>query len=329
MRIHYDYPQTLNELKRYFTDMTDILKDIEIVQEIRYGPVLFVGDLHGFIDNLFYAINLAEKNQVNSVVFLGDYIDRGDFQLQTLISILYIYSVSICRKKQIQQPKRPNFINEQILDRYPFGIIALRGNHETYDMNINSGFKENLEEIYGFSNFPKHEINMIYNSLSLIAITSWGTCSIHGGVPYIPENFTYKEFFNQLKLLKTPIHLNLDYNLISNPLEQFCSELLWNDPIDDDSDEVIFDYNIRGPNIYTFNKGALMRFFKELGFKRIVRAHESTRGAYQSLWNNKLIHIFSAYPYFGYSKTPAFYLEFDNGTGKIINHKNEVLKEIK
>ncbi|MHA1386079.1 MAG: hypothetical protein ACTSR3_20180 [Candidatus Helarchaeota archaeon] len=29
----------------------------------------------------------------------------------------------------------------------------------------------------------------------------------------------------------------------------------------------------------------------------MIRAHESTRGEFDSLWNNRLIHIFSTVPY--------------------------------
>lgn len=75
-----------------------------------------------------------------------------------------------------------------------------------------------------------------------------------------------------------------------------------------------------------------MDFLKDSGYKRLIRSHEASRGTYQILWNGKLIHVFSAYPYMGRIgriNTPAFYLEYEDGTGKIINHKGEILKHVK
>ena len=86
------------------------------------------------------------------------------------------------------------------------------------------------------------------------------------------------------------------------------------------------------PNqILSFNRRALTDFFKDSGYKRLIRSHESSRGPYQILWNGRLIHVFSAHPYMGRMKitTPAFYLEYKDGTGKIINHKGEILKHVK
>ena len=42
---------------------------------------------------------------------------------------------------------------------------------------------------------------------------------------------------------------------------------------------------------------ALEEFLEKANVNRLIRSHQSTRGAYENLWDGLLIHIFSAYPY--------------------------------
>ncbi|MHA1338783.1 MAG: metallophosphoesterase [Promethearchaeota archaeon] len=324
-------PSDLEQLKIYLNSISQLLTGANAIVPIEFAPVLFVGDIHGFIDNLFYAIELAEKNEVSTLVFLGDYPDRGDAQLETLLNVIYLYMRSFCRSKSRKPLERPDFIDERIPDNPPFKVIALRGNHEDLVMNRIYGFKDFIEDIYGLGTFPKNELNNIYESLPIATITNWGTCGLHGGIPSIPSNSSLKinDIFNQLKNLTIPLNMKIDFKAEPLLLEKIILQILWNDPVEDNFDEPKFYDSFRGPGIYNFNKVAFIKFLNELGLKRLVRAHESSRGAYQALWDDRLIHIFSAFPYFGSVHTPAFYLEFEDGSGHIINHKNKTLLNIK
>lgn len=71
------------------------------------GKAIFVGDTHGDLDA---AKKVTEKylNEKNTVVFLGDYVDRGSHSLENMI---YLLSLKI---------------------QYPSNLILLMGNHEAF-----------------------------------------------------------------------------------------------------------------------------------------------------------------------------------------------------
>ena len=74
-------------------------------------------------------------------------------------------------------------------------------------------------------------------------------------------------------------------------------QINWNDPVEDQ--KANFDYSYRGLDIFTFNEKALQNFLTKTKCSRIIRAHESSRGGFQSIFHGKLLHIFSSQPYFG------------------------------
>ena len=72
-----------------------------------YDPVTIVGDIHG---QFYYFLKLLETEiggncETTKYVFLGDYVDRGNFSIEVLILILAM---------KITKPKQ---------------VIMLRGNH--------------------------------------------------------------------------------------------------------------------------------------------------------------------------------------------------------
>ena len=126
-----------------------------------------------------------------------------------------------------------------------------------------------------------------------------------------------------IPIKNNPLKLKREYVMA---IEQF----LWNDPNEKLSNEhIIFSDSKRGSPYKVFNQKAFNEFMENLGYNRLVRGHQSSKGAFNSLWNDTLIHIFSAFPYFGKCNTPAFFLEFQDGSGKIIDHQNQTLYSIK
>ena len=81
------------------------------VQTLR-GSTIVVGDVHGDLNQLMFPLLQFLKNtdKYKKLIFLGDYIDRGE-------SNLYVYGVI-------------KFIMS--LDEYKNRIFFLRGNHECY-----------------------------------------------------------------------------------------------------------------------------------------------------------------------------------------------------
>ncbi|MHA1819175.1 MAG: metallophosphoesterase [Promethearchaeota archaeon] len=327
-------PKTISEFVNFLKSSIDIIKHADVIPNIDEGPVLFVGDIHGFYDNFIYALEIAEKKGAKNIVFLGDYVDRGNNQIECLVNILYLYTMSIKKLKKIDIDfNRPWFIDPRIPEDPKYNVIMLRGNHEDMEINERYGFFDALLERYGSDQNLKNEIIELYYHLPLIATTKWKTIGLHGGVPQIDNEVSYKEVIKFLRGKKLPIRTIFDYYGMEEKSEELdinalVFQFLWNDPYEHGPENEPFTPSFRGNGIYFFSEAGLDRFLNETGYKRLIRAHESSRGAYQVLWGGKLVHIFSAYPYFGQADTYAYYLEYDDGTGQILNEEGRILKGV-
>ena len=130
------------------------------------SSVLYVGDLHGYFDCLEQALQLAEEKNADYVVFLGDYVDRGPKQIETILAI-----------------------TELALRDQKF--ITLRGNHEDDRMNREYGFYNDLKKVYQDQEVLENVISSfstIYEFLPLAAIKDGsGSLAVHGGIPQNPD----------------------------------------------------------------------------------------------------------------------------------------------
>ncbi|TRM77057.1 serine/threonine protein phosphatase [Sulfolobus sp. A20-N-F6] len=118
------------------------------------GNVAFVGDTHGAIDVTSQVFSdIADK--VDKVVFLGDYVDRGEDQLGNLKLIL---------QKLIENKEK---------------YIVLRGNHESPLTNEYYGFKKEISNKLGEENY-----NMFIELFSYMpyAVVVNNYFCVHGGI---------------------------------------------------------------------------------------------------------------------------------------------------
>uniref|UniRef100_A0A915IXW3 Serine/threonine-protein phosphatase n=1 Tax=Romanomermis culicivorax TaxID=13658 RepID=A0A915IXW3_ROMCU len=132
-----DYLESLIEKLMQFTGNTNdqrlILDEKELLyviakMEIYYrskgalveaaAPVTIVGDIHGQFRDLKRIIKHSGMPPDTRYVFLGDYVDRGPFGIET-VSLIFLFKL-----------------------RYPGDIFVLRGNHETASTNAVYGFFE-------------------------------------------------------------------------------------------------------------------------------------------------------------------------------------------
>lgn len=77
------------------------------------GDVVIIGDIHGqFMDmmGMFHKINVIPGKNNVKFLFLGDYVDRGEFGCECMA---YLLALKL---------------------KYPNDVIMLRGNHETEEM---------------------------------------------------------------------------------------------------------------------------------------------------------------------------------------------------
>ncbi len=244
--LNLDFPEIRNSLLSLFKG--------KLVRISKPKKVVFVGDLHGDFESLekIYGIYSGEKNAL--VVFLGDYVDRGPKQLETLLGAL------------IWKAEKPD------------KVVMLRGNHESPGMNIYYGFIASLKSSFGMLSdlFYRAFVEPLYLKLPIAFLADWGdkrVFAVHGGLPIEP--------------LKVEDIEKIEPEL--NPSNPVLMQLLWNDPND-----MIEDYaeSFRGPGIYVFGRRIFERFVKENNVDLVVRAHEPVHGV-RVMFNNRLYTVFT------------------------------------
>ncbi|MFX1538824.1 MAG: metallophosphoesterase [Promethearchaeota archaeon] len=261
------------------------------------SSVLYVGDLHGYFDCLEQALKLAEEKNADYVVFLGDYVDRGPKQIETILAIVEL---------ALRDEK----------------FITLRGNHEDDRMNKVYGFYNDLKKVYPDQKALENimgSFTILYEFLPLAAVKSGsGSLAVHGGIPKNPDLQLIRSIPKPHSKMLFSRNGNIEFG---KKLYSVFYQILWNDPqtwkdenpgkslIEADKNDAWFYQSPRGNNIYLFNETALKRYLEQNNLSRLIRGHESSRGAYENVWNGSLLHIFSASPYFGKINEARFLFE--------------------
>ncbi|TFG26156.1 MAG: hypothetical protein EU532_10630 [Promethearchaeota archaeon] len=173
------------------TDIENILDLEENLIFIPQGKIMVVGDLHGDLETLNKIIQVFFRDNFKTLIFLGDYVDRGAKQVE-VINVLFYY------KKLI--PKK---------------IILLRGNHEDPIINRQYGFYDEIRIKYTKFKEIFRRYNQAFSKLPLAALTWNRIFCVHAG---IPENLENIEQINNLPK---------NQEEITCPI---TTQLVWNDP---------------------------------------------------------------------------------------------------
>lgn len=257
-----------------FNDFIDIIEKSKIIFEKEpyvlklnasspQEKILIIGDIHGNLPSLIKIKEKIDEIKPEMILFLGDIVDRGPYQLECLCFIL-------CLK--ITEPER---------------YFLLKGNHETIEVNRYYGFLDVLMNKFGDTERIKYLLEL-YNSLSICAIINKKIFCVHGG---IPEDI---EIINKLKKLdKKP-------NLMSDPeISNEVFQMIWNDPIELEAFPYFVD-NFRGEGIKQYGYKAFEEFMEHYDFKSLIRSHEIfPPQGYQYFFNGRLLTIFSSNNYRG------------------------------
>lgn len=225
------------------------------------APVTVCGDIHGQYYDLVKLFDVGGSPAQNSYLFLGDYVDRGNFSVEC---VLLLYSYKIC---------------------YPNSFFMLRGNHECRHLTEYFTFKEECKHKYSQDIYDL--LMDSFDALPLGAVLNDQFLCIHGGIS--PSIKTLEDIKNIDRFKEPPQYGAMCDLLWADPMEDF----------NDDSAE-LFKFNDNRGCSFLFSFRAACEFLDRNGLLCIVRAHEAQDPGYKMHRKNpdtgfpSVITLFSA-----------------------------------
>lgn len=147
-------PVCLTKLSAILPAMENILVLEKPVMTGRL-PCMVVGDLHGNKKALDFITYMRRSLSCPQILFLGDYVDRGNASVDVLISLF--------------EMKRQDWKN----------IILLRGNHESPEMNRKYGFFDDIDQ----NEELLADVTSVFKKMPVAAILPGGIFCVHAGIP--------------------------------------------------------------------------------------------------------------------------------------------------
>lgn len=254
------------------------------------APLTICGDIHGQYFDLVRLLDAIGDPKDCKYLFLGDYVDRGEF------------STEVC------------FLLLSIMLSYPSNFYMLRGNHESRLLTGNFNFKRECfikydEEVYD-------AFMDLFDFLPIAAkikTLNGDYFACHGGLSPHLDNINEISQVNRF---------------IEPPGEGILCDLLWSDPVPEDDtvgmteeelqewQEIDFRPNLTRGCSYEFGYLAAKEFVEKNNLKAIIRAHEVKRFGFEEHFfrdNNleipPVITVFSAPNYCDMYENRAAFIE--------------------
>lgn len=156
-------------------------------------PAIVIGDLHGNLHDLIRIMNSIDDIFTNNLLFLGDYVDRGQFQIETITLLLAL---------RIE---------------YPDNFFLIRGNHEFIDINATGGFKDEILNA-GYSETLFEKFNEAFFYLPIAALIDDQIFCVHGGLS--PQFQKIEQINTEFKLPIKKISQNSQKKIQNNKISE-------------------------------------------------------------------------------------------------------------
>lgn len=253
-------------------------------------PVTIVGDIHGQFYDLLTILSAGGDPAQTRYLFLGDYVDRGQFECECLF---LLFALKI---------------------KYPQNISLIRGNHETRQMTKAFQFKLECEKKYK-SRELYNACMHAFDALPICALVDSRFLCMHGGLS--PDIQTLSDIENLERIKETPHSGALCDLLWSDPREDF-------DEIDDSQRD--FKPNETRGCSYYFSYYACRDFLLKNNLLSIIRGHEVQKNGVRFFRKSSrtkfpvLISLFSAPNYCDTYNNVAAILKLDDNQQLSVIH---------
>ena len=181
--------------EEYVVSILDKMKEVFFLENNLLqlnSPIIICGDVHGQLDDVIYLFDIAGDISNQKFLFMGDYVDRGYFSINTFLLL-------ICYKLKY----RKNF-------------YLLRGNHESRQVSFKYGLYSETIAYYGHPGIW-FLMNDLFDLLPLAAIIDNTIFAVHGG---LSPDLTYLSQIQDVDRMA---------EVLSDGL---IADLLWSDPDD-------------------------------------------------------------------------------------------------
>jgi serine/threonine-protein phosphatase 4 catalytic subunit len=145
-----------SEVKALCMKAKEILIEESNVHQVS-APVTICGDIHGQFHDLIELFQVGGEVPYTNYIFLGDFVDRGFYSVQTFLLLLALKV------------------------RYPDRITLIRGNHESRQITQVYGFYDECLRKYGSVNVWRYCTD-VFDYLTLSAVVEDRVFCVHGGL---------------------------------------------------------------------------------------------------------------------------------------------------
>uniref|UniRef100_A0A7S2CQX7 protein-serine/threonine phosphatase n=1 Tax=Haptolina brevifila TaxID=156173 RepID=A0A7S2CQX7_9EUKA len=167
----------------------EILQDEDNVHHVPC-PATVVGDIHGQFYDLLELFDVGGDVPSVNYVFMGDFVDRGYFSVETFLLLLAL---------KVRHPKR---------------VTLTRGNHESRQITQVYGFYDECLKKYGTTTVWRACVD-VFDVLCLCAVVDNTVFCVHGGLSPSLDNV---DQIQELQRVQEPPH------------EGPMCDLMWSDP---------------------------------------------------------------------------------------------------
>lgn len=249
-------------------------------------PLTIVGDVHGQFYDMKEIFRLGGNPEVTKYLFLGDYVDRGFYAVEILLTL---YSL------------KANFPNQ---------IFLLRGNHECRQMTQFHNFRSEVLEKYDQEIYDL--LMDSFDRMPLACIINGQYITLHGGLS--PGAMTVAEINKLDRVQEPPVSGALCDILWSDPIDNNTGQTKY-----------FFEPNDSRGCSYYFGYAAITQFLKNNNLLSLIRAHEAQFEGFKAyLWQKaafpQVITLFSAPNYCGSYSNKGAIMKINNNEMRIYQY---------